>query len=172
MMQKNWKMTETFAHGYTSEDTQRGLSNEYQRDKVSMVFKNLCPCALDESSLSIGRVNLLIVHLMTIGIAGADPGFYWRVWVFTLSFAVDHQVVGGISSEVYHKGGFVPSFVVDHQVVGGISSEVDRKGGFVPSFEVDHQVVEGKTLGLNITLATVQIKHYIWCKWILRAILH
>ena len=51
-------MTETLAQGYTSESTQRELSNEYQHDRVKMVFKNLlCFCALDESSLSIGRVN-------------------------------------------------------------------------------------------------------------------
>ena len=25
-----------------------------------MIFKNICPCALDESSLSIGRVNILL----------------------------------------------------------------------------------------------------------------
>ena len=37
---------------------QRELSNEYQHDRVKMVFKkNLCSCALDESSLGIRRVN-------------------------------------------------------------------------------------------------------------------
>ena len=35
-------MTETLAHGYSSESTQEELSNEYQYDKVKMVFKNLC----------------------------------------------------------------------------------------------------------------------------------
>ena len=39
MMQK---MTEILAHGYSSESTQRELSNEYQHDRVQMVFKNLC----------------------------------------------------------------------------------------------------------------------------------
>ena len=42
MMQKTWKMTETLAFGYSYEGTQRELSNEYQLDKVSMIFKNLC----------------------------------------------------------------------------------------------------------------------------------
>ena len=51
-------MTETLAHGYSFESTQQELSNEYQHDRVSMVFKNsLHPCALDESILSIVRVN-------------------------------------------------------------------------------------------------------------------
>ena len=35
-------MTETLANGYSSESTQRELSNEYQHDMVSMFFKNLC----------------------------------------------------------------------------------------------------------------------------------
>ena len=35
-------MIETLANGYSSESTQRELSNEYQYDRVKMVFKNLC----------------------------------------------------------------------------------------------------------------------------------
>ena len=34
-------MIETLAHGYLSENAQRELSNEYQHDRVKMVFKNL-----------------------------------------------------------------------------------------------------------------------------------
>ena len=34
-------MTETLANGYSYESTQRELSNEYQHDRVSMVFKNI-----------------------------------------------------------------------------------------------------------------------------------
>ena len=57
-------MTETLAHGYSSESTQRDLSNEYQQDRVLMVFrKSLHLCALDESSLSKGRVNIISVNL-------------------------------------------------------------------------------------------------------------
>ena len=41
MMQKNFKMTETLAHGYSSESTQRELPDEYQYYRVYMVF-NLC----------------------------------------------------------------------------------------------------------------------------------
>ena len=40
--QKSWKMTETLAYGYSSESTHRELSNEYQHDRVKMVFKNVC----------------------------------------------------------------------------------------------------------------------------------
>ena len=35
-------MTETLANGYSSESTQRELSDEYQHDRVVMIFKNLC----------------------------------------------------------------------------------------------------------------------------------
>ena len=34
-------MTENMVNGYSSESTQRELSNEYQHDRVEMVFKNL-----------------------------------------------------------------------------------------------------------------------------------
>ena len=51
-------MTETLAHGYSSESTLRELSNGYQHDRVKNVFqKSLHPSALNESSLSIGRVK-------------------------------------------------------------------------------------------------------------------
>ena len=35
-------MIEPLANGYSSESTQRELSNEYQHDRVYVVFKNLC----------------------------------------------------------------------------------------------------------------------------------
>ena len=41
-MPKSWKMTETLAHGYSSESTQWELSNEYPHDRVQMTYKNLC----------------------------------------------------------------------------------------------------------------------------------
>ena len=39
-------MIETLACGYSSESTQRELSNEYQHDRVQMVFKNHCVLVL------------------------------------------------------------------------------------------------------------------------------
>ena len=39
---KNLKMTETLAHGQSSEITQRALFNEYQHGRVCMVYKGLC----------------------------------------------------------------------------------------------------------------------------------
>ena len=57
MMQKNApKMTETLAHGYSSESTQRDLSNEYHQGLDG--FQNcLHSRALEESSLSIRSVK-------------------------------------------------------------------------------------------------------------------
>ena len=39
-------MTETLTNGYSSESTQRELSNEYQHDRVWIVFKKLCVLVL------------------------------------------------------------------------------------------------------------------------------
>ena len=41
------KMTETLAHGYSSEGVQGEQSNQYQHERVKMVFKNLCILLLD-----------------------------------------------------------------------------------------------------------------------------
>ena len=52
-------MTETLAHGYSSDSSQQELSNEYQYDRVRTYFHNfLLLCALDKSKLSIRRVKL------------------------------------------------------------------------------------------------------------------
>ena len=62
--QKPLKNDCTLAHGYSSDSTQWGLSNEYQHDRISMFFqKYLRSCALDESSLSIGRVKTKLVFV-------------------------------------------------------------------------------------------------------------
>ena len=42
MMQKNKKINQTLADGYSSESNQGELSDEYQHGKVYMVFKELC----------------------------------------------------------------------------------------------------------------------------------
>ena len=41
-MQKTLKVIETLAHGYSSESSQRELSNEYQHNRVYTIYKNLC----------------------------------------------------------------------------------------------------------------------------------
>ena len=45
----------------SSDSTRRELLNEYQNERVKIVFnlkKSLRPCALDKNSLSIRRVNI------------------------------------------------------------------------------------------------------------------
>ena len=53
MMQKASKISETMTYGYSSESTQRELSNEYQHDKVWKVSKNLCLLVLRRKVASI-----------------------------------------------------------------------------------------------------------------------
>ena len=40
-MQKSWKNIETLAYGYSCESTQWELSNEYQHDRVWLIFRNI-----------------------------------------------------------------------------------------------------------------------------------
>ena len=42
LMTKGWEMTETLAHGYSYESTQRELSYEYPHDLVRMIFIMFC----------------------------------------------------------------------------------------------------------------------------------
>ena len=73
MMQKTLKMTETLANGYSYESTQRELSNEYQHDRVSMVFKNLCILVLRM------KVSPALEGLRRFAIKGATfPLFQYR----------------------------------------------------------------------------------------------
>ena len=41
IMQKSWENTETLTYGYSCESTQWELSNEYQHDRVWLVFRNI-----------------------------------------------------------------------------------------------------------------------------------
>ena len=59
-------MTETLANGYSSESTQRELSNEYQHDRVSMVFRHL-------GVLELWMIVALALEgLSTVSTAGAQ----------------------------------------------------------------------------------------------------
>ena len=46
LCEKPGKMTETLSNGYSSKSTPQELSNEYQHDRVWMIFKNLCVLVL------------------------------------------------------------------------------------------------------------------------------
>ena len=56
-------MTETLEHWNSSESTQRELCNEYQRDRIWMVFKNLCVFMfwMKVSSAIEGLINIVII---------------------------------------------------------------------------------------------------------------
>ena len=66
-------MAETMAYGYSSESSQKELSNEYQYDRVQMFFKNLCVLLLwmkvdsalegleQVSQVSTGRSGVLLL---------------------------------------------------------------------------------------------------------------
>ena len=54
-------MTETLANGYSSESTQRELSNEYQHDRVSMFFKDFSVLVLWTNVASALEGLMLIV---------------------------------------------------------------------------------------------------------------
>ena len=79
-------MIETLANGYSSKSTQRELSNEYQHNRVKMVFKkSLRPCALDKSSFSIGRVKKKINYSSSVkldhGPASYHSKFTYDDWL-------------------------------------------------------------------------------------------
>ena len=71
MMQKKLKMVETQAYGYSSESTQLELSNGYQHDRVSMVFRNLC-------------VHVLCTNVVSV-LEGLMPEGH-MLWVFAIKF--------------------------------------------------------------------------------------
>ena len=67
-MQKSEKMIETLAHGYSSDSTQRELSNEYQHDKVKIVIKNCCIIVLwMKLSSALGGLRTILVVLRVYG---------------------------------------------------------------------------------------------------------
>ena len=65
-MQKTRKITETLANGYSSESSWRELSNEYQDDRVSMIFQESCILVLWTKVVSAleGLILYFIFHSM------------------------------------------------------------------------------------------------------------
>ena len=83
------KTTETMAYGYSSENTQQELSNEYQHE---MFFKNHCALvSLEESSLSIGKVNSYAPQVANLANANVAKNLknYWNhgTWVIIWEFS-------------------------------------------------------------------------------------
>ena len=84
---KTEKITETLANGYLSESTQRGLTNEYQHDRVKMVFKILCILVLQEKVAS-ALEGLTFLHnenpLMGLAAVNTCFTFVFQLWWFAL----------------------------------------------------------------------------------------
>ena len=51
---KSWKMTETLANRYSSESTQRELSNEYKHERIKMIIKNPCVPMINWTKVALG----------------------------------------------------------------------------------------------------------------------
>ena len=67
MRQKTWEVIETLAHGYSSESSQRKQSDEYQHDRVEIVFKYLCILELwYKVSSALERVKQLFIHSIVV----------------------------------------------------------------------------------------------------------
>ena len=89
-------MTETLACVYSSESTQRELSNEYQHDRVSMVFKNLCLRVLWTTVAlalkGLKQYSLQILHLSLLTISCLEIILTSVVWTYhTLKNSIDEQ---------------------------------------------------------------------------------
>ena len=92
------------ANGYSCDSTQRELSNEYQHNRVKMIFivfkKN---CAFDESSLSIGRVKPADMAQQS-NVLSTDC-IHWAEFTVKISLEACHRVIGDLlfASLHYHS---------------------------------------------------------------------
>ena len=67
-------MTETLAHGWSSESIQQELPDEYQQERVYMVFKILCVLGLsmNEASALEGLIEICTKSLRKLSIEGGE----------------------------------------------------------------------------------------------------
>ena len=83
-------MTETLAHRYSSERTQREPSNEYQHDMVKMFFQTfLGACALKKVASALEVLNANGATFREIFSLKARGGM-WRVVLYLYSL---HQLI-------------------------------------------------------------------------------
>ena len=78
-------MTEILAHGYSSQSTQQELSDEYEYDRVKMIFKILCffvhwtkvtPAAKDTCSTDqLGNISKHFVEISLKNVIYYDVHF-------------------------------------------------------------------------------------------------
>ena len=97
-------MTETLAHGGSSESTPQELSNEYQYDGVKMVFTNLCILVL-WTEVAIALEGLTLSCWYSLGsphrvLSGEYP--HARISVLYQDFCI--YICFGQFSHQQHKG--------------------------------------------------------------------
>ena len=88
-MQNTWKMTETLEHRYSSDTIQREIMNTNMTG-FRWFSTSLRPCALDKSSLSIGRVKE-ILGILSSSMKGGRPTTcrcLWFWWVPPMGYTV------------------------------------------------------------------------------------
>ena len=89
-------------NGYLSESTQRELSNEYQHDMVWMVFKkSLHSGALNQSSLSIGKVNASIQQYCKLHALSFWHWYHWWFIVKGVPYTPFYYTFNTFTSEPY-----------------------------------------------------------------------
>ena len=85
-------MTETLANGYSSESTRRELSNEYQHNRIKMVFKNICLLVLWTKISSALEGLTFCLHLCLLscwGLLNSSCGFIdFSVFYIIPSFGI------------------------------------------------------------------------------------
>ena len=80
-------MTETLVNGYSIESTQRELSDEYQHDRVKMVYTNLCILVLWAKVVS--------------ALEGLSPCIAYEISLLKVILTTGHCVQ--VKSSLYHK---------------------------------------------------------------------
>ena len=85
-------MTETLAHGYSSDSTQQKLSKEYQHDRVKMVLKILVLWTKVASALEGLRHRREVLNIYQIGCFRVPPkSVFWIYNTFENNFGIDND---------------------------------------------------------------------------------
>ena len=103
---KHRKITETLAKGYSSESTRRELSNEYQDDRVSMVFQESCILVLWTKVVSAleGLNAPTTIYIQGVGLMSLS-NYRWKYSFHELQFNTkDSSSVSPFNS--YTSGGY------------------------------------------------------------------
>ena len=93
---KTWKITETLAHGYSSESTTQ-LSNEHQHDRVWIVFKNRCALKLVLwMKVAWALEGLITVKTTITSLCLSHRECYWHIFFLYMFFIINVWWVCGL----------------------------------------------------------------------------